>query len=120
MGRFSRLGSFALIGLLALALPPGITSQGAPPTPPRDPDARVRVDVDLVLVPVTVTDPDVTRYFMMIPEACELVIQAAAIGHDGEALVLELSARRVARRHRECRRVCPCRRRARGSGAGGC
>ena len=40
--------------------------------------------------PVTVTDPDVTRFFMMIPEACELVIQAAAIGHDGEALVLDM------------------------------
>ena len=40
--------------------------------------------------PLTVTDPDVTRYFMMIPEACELVIQAAAIGHDGEALVLDM------------------------------
>ena len=40
--------------------------------------------------PVTVTDPEVTRYFMMIPEACELVIQAAAIGHDGEALVLDM------------------------------
>ncbi|MFN8185192.1 MAG: nucleoside-diphosphate sugar epimerase/dehydratase [Candidatus Nanopelagicales bacterium] len=38
--------------------------------------------------PVTVTDPDVTRYFMMIPEACQLVIQATAIGTDGEALVL--------------------------------
>ena len=40
--------------------------------------------------PVTVTDPEVTRFFMMIPEACELVIQAAAIGHDGEALVLDM------------------------------
>ncbi len=57
LGRFAWLGSFALTGVLALALPPGITSQGAAPTPPREPDARVRVDVDLVLVPVTVTDP---------------------------------------------------------------
>ncbi|MGB7961890.1 MAG: nucleoside-diphosphate sugar epimerase/dehydratase [Propionicimonas sp.] len=40
--------------------------------------------------PITVTHPDVTRFFMMIPEACELVIQAAAVGTDGEAMVLDM------------------------------
>ena len=40
--------------------------------------------------PVTVTDPDVTRFFMTIEEACQLVIQAAAIGGPGEALVLDM------------------------------
>ena len=40
--------------------------------------------------PVTVTDPEVTRYFMTIQEACELVIQAGAIGNDGEVLVLDM------------------------------
>jgi dTDP-glucose 4,6-dehydratase len=40
--------------------------------------------------PLTVTHPDVTRYFMTIPEACQLVIQAGAIGRPGEVLILDM------------------------------
>ena len=40
--------------------------------------------------PITVTHPDITRFFMTIPEACELVIQAGAIGGSGEVLVLDM------------------------------
>jgi len=40
--------------------------------------------------PITVTDRDVTRFFMTIPEAVQLVIQAGAIGRSGEVLVLDM------------------------------
>lgn len=40
--------------------------------------------------PITVTHPEATRYFMTIPEACQLVVQAGGIGRAGEVLILDM------------------------------
>jgi FlaA1/EpsC-like NDP-sugar epimerase len=40
--------------------------------------------------PVTVTDPEMKRYFMLIPEACLLVMQSSAMGQGGEVFILDM------------------------------
>ena len=40
--------------------------------------------------PITVTDPEVVRYFMLIPEACKLVLEAGTMGHGGEIFVFDM------------------------------
>ena len=40
--------------------------------------------------PITVTDPEITRFFMTIPEACQLVLEAGAIGKGGEIFIFDM------------------------------
>ncbi len=40
--------------------------------------------------PITITHPEVTRYFMTIPEACQLVLEAGALGKGGEILIFDM------------------------------
>lgn len=41
-------------------------------------------------LPLTITDPHMERFFMSVDEACQLVLQAGALGHSGEVLVLDM------------------------------
>ena len=49
--------------------------------------------------PVTLTHNDVTRYFMTVPEAAQLVIQAGALGKNAEVFVLDMGKKHKNKRH---------------------
>lgn len=40
--------------------------------------------------PITITDPEISRYFMTIPEACQLVLEAGAMGNGGEIFIFDM------------------------------
>jgi len=43
--------------------------------------------------PITITHPEITRYFMTIPEACQLVLEAASMGNGGEIFMFDMGKR---------------------------